>query len=406
MQAELFDPSPRYTVTSLTRRLRVLIENQTELQDIWVEGEISNHSRPASGHVYFTLKDGGAQLKCVMWRSDAARLKLALQDGMAVEARGSIGVYEVGGSYQLYARLLRPLGEGSLYAEFLRLKALLEAEGLFDPERKREIPEQARKIGVVTSPSGAAWQDILDTIARRYPLAEVILAPTLVQGAEAPRAIIQALRNLNAWEAPDVIILARGGGSMEDLWAFNDEGVVRVVADSKAPVISGVGHETDFTLVDFAADLRAPTPTAAAELATQITIEDLKAGTRQMGQFLNSEMQALTQHLRDELVFLQGRLRILSPKRRIQNESQRLDDIQRRLQGIQTHNILLARTRLAGMDKRLISLNPLAILQRGYAVVTRKADGVTVREKASAQPGEALRVRVSDGEFEARVTGE
>ena len=273
----LFDASPRWTVTDLTRYLRQLLEADSSLQGVWVQGEISNLSRPSSGHIYFTLKDSGASLRCVMWRNEAARLRFAPQDGMAIEAHGSISIYEAGGQYQLYADILRPLGEGALYQEFLRLKALLEAEGLFDPARKRSIPEFPRRIGIVTSPTGAALRDMLNTLRRRLPLAEVILAPTPVQGDEAPPGIVAALRSLNRVAAPDVILLARGGGSIEDLWAFNDERVVRAVTESAAPVITGVGHETDFTLADFAADLRAPTPTAAAELATPVTVLDLKA---------------------------------------------------------------------------------------------------------------------------------
>ncbi len=406
MQPALFDASPRYTVTDLTRRLRLLLESTADLQGVWVEGEISNFSRPSSGHVYFTLKDSGAQLRCVIWRNDAARLKFTPTDGMSVETHGSISLYEAGGQYQLYADLLRPLGEGALYAEFLRLKALLEAEGLFDPKRKRPIPELPRRIGIVTSPTGAALRDMLNTLRRRYPLAEVVLASTPVQGAEAPPAIVAAMRTLNLSAAPDVILLARGGGSMEDLWAFNDERVVRAVVASAAPVISGVGHETDFTLADFAADLRAPTPTAAAELATPITLADLQSALVQMGQFLVSEAQASFQHRREGLGWLEGRLRLVSPARRLQGERQRLDDIGRRLNAAQIHGLALTAARLSGLESRLLALSPLAVLKRGYAVVTRKADGRTVMETSHVHPGDDVRVRLRDGEFEARVSDE
>jgi exodeoxyribonuclease VII large subunit len=406
MQPDLFNAEPRYTVTSLTRHLRAILENTADLQGVWVEGEISNHARPSSGHVYFTLKDAGAQLRCVMWRNDAARLKFALEDGMSVEAHGNLSLYEAGGQYQLYTDTLRPLGEGALYAEFLRLKAKLEEEGLFDPARKRPIPERSKRIGIVTSPTGAALRDILNTLRRRYPLAEVILAPTPVQGSEAPPAIIKALENLNKAAAPDVILVARGGGSIEDLWAFNDEGVVRAVAGSEAPVISGVGHETDFTLVDFSADLRAPTPTAAAELATPVTMDDLQSGLIQMGQTIANEMLMLCQHQRERLGWMEGRLGLLSPLRRVQSEAQRLDETSRRLTAVTVHNLSLERTRLAGMDNRMLALSPLAVLQRGYAVVTRKEDGSTVAKTSHVHAGDDLRVRVSDGEFEARVQGE
>ncbi|MEW6094717.1 MAG: exodeoxyribonuclease VII large subunit [Chloroflexota bacterium] len=406
MQPALFDASPRYTVTDLTRRLRLLLESTADLQGVWVEGELSNFSRPSSGHVYFTLKDSSAQLRCVMWRNDAARLKFTPADGMLVEAHGGISLYEASGQYQLYADLLRPLGEGALFAEFLRLKALLEAEGLFDPRRKRPIPELPRRIGIVTSPTGAALRDMLNTLRRRYPLAEVILAPTPVQGEEAPPAIVAALRTLSLSAAPDVILLARGGGSMEDLWAFNDERVVRAVAESTAPVITGVGHETDFTLVDFAADLRAPTPTAAAELATPLTLADLQSGLMQMEQSLVGEMQAGFQRRRETLGWLEARLRLVSPRRRLQSERQRLDDITRRLNATQAHGLALAAARLNGLESRLLALSPLAVLQRGYAVVTRKADDRIVSEVSLARPGDDLSVRVRDGEFGARVSGE
>ena len=232
-QLALFELSPRWTVSTLTRYLRQLLESDANLQDVWVQGEISNLSRPASGHLYFTLKDSGASLRCVMWRNEAARVRLALQDGQSVEAHGKISLYEAGGQYQLYADLVRPLGEGALYQEFLRLKALLEAEGLFDTARKRPLPDSPRQIGIVTSPTGAALRDILNTLRRRLPLVKVILAPTPVQGDEAPPAIVSALRSLNRVGAPQVIILARGGGSIEDLWAFNDERVVRAVVEIK-----------------------------------------------------------------------------------------------------------------------------------------------------------------------------
>jgi exodeoxyribonuclease VII large subunit len=399
----LFDASPRWTVTDLTRYLRQLLEADASLQGVWVQGEISNLSRPSSGHVYFTLKDSGAALRCVMWRNDAARLRFAPQDGMAIEAHGSVSIYEAGGQYQLYADVLRPLGEGALYQEFLRLKALLEAEGLFDPIRKRPIPEFPRRIGIVTSPTGAALRDMLNTLRRRLPLAEVILAPTPVQGDEAPPAIVAALRSLNRVATPDVILLARGGGSIEDLWAFNDERVVHAVVESAAPVITGVGHETDFTLADFAADLRAPTPTAAAELATPITVLDLKANLAEIGRVLVSGTAAIIQRQRESAAWLDSRLRLSSPVRRLQTERQRLDELARRGNAAQAHRLELAAEKQRGLESRLLALNPLAVLGRGYAVVTKGKK--VVSSTAQVQAGDALRVRVRDGEFDARVTG-
>ncbi|MFW5714622.1 MAG: exodeoxyribonuclease VII large subunit, partial [Brevefilum sp.] len=259
----LFQPQNVLNVSQLTGYLRQLLESDEILQDLWVEGEISNFAQPSSGHLYFSLKDGESSIRCVMWRNSAARLNFAPRDGLAVQAHGSVNIYKVNGQVQLYVDTLQPAGEGALYQEFLRMKAKLEAEGLFDEARKRPIPEIPQVIGIITSPTGAALQDMLNTLRRRYPVAEVVLAPTAVQGIDAPPGIADALSRLNSETHPDVILLGRGGGSIEDLWAFNEEQVVRAVVTSQTPVISGVGHETDFTLTDFAADLRAPTPTAA-----------------------------------------------------------------------------------------------------------------------------------------------
>jgi exodeoxyribonuclease VII large subunit len=398
MQPSLFE-NPPWTVTALTRYLRALLENDGMLQDVWVEGEISNLSRPASGHIYFTLKDAAAALRCVMWRSDVLRNRLTLQDGMAVEIHGRIGIYEPAGQYQLYVDRIRPLGEGALFQEFLRLKALLEAEGLFDAARKRPIPALPRRIGIVTSASGAAIRDMLNTLRRRLPLVEVILAPSLVQGEEAPLALVEALTAL-ARQQPDVILLARGGGSIEDLWAFNDERVVRAVAASPVPIICGVGHETDFTLCDFAADLRAPTPTAAAELATQITLQDLFASLQTIEKRL---LTATAERLRTEhstLQALQTRLHFHSPRRRLESERQRLDDLSRRASWAILQRLRLQNARLDGLNRRLQALNPLAVLRRGYALLRRKEDGGLVSRVAQASA--EMIVRLSDGEFEVR----
>jgi exodeoxyribonuclease VII large subunit len=403
-QLSLFDAAPRWTVTDLTRYLRRLLDADETLQEVWVQGEISNFSRPSSGHLYFTLKDAGAQLRCVMWRSDAARLRFSPQDGMAVEAHGHVSVYEASGQYQLYADVLRPLGEGALYQEFLRLKAVLEAEGLFDMARKRSLPERPLRIGIVTSPTGAALRDILDTLRRRNPLVEVILAPAPVQGEEAPPALVKALERLNQRAAPDVILLARGGGSIEDLWAFNDARLVRAVAASAAPVITGVGHETDFTLVDFAADLRAPTPTAAAELATPVTLLDLLDELGAIRARLGAQTAALIERHKDWLRTQKTRLQFFSPVRRLQTERQRVDDAARRLVAAQTHRLRLAGERLRGVENRLQALSPLGVLERGYALVTRRADRRLVTGRTQVTVGDALEVRVRDGSFAARVS--
>lgn len=402
MQPSLF--SETLTVSQLTFHIRKLLEGDPQLQDVWVTGEISNLSRPASGHIYFTLKDKGASLKCVMWKGDVMRTRPTLQEGAAVEVRGRIAVYEPQGQYQLVASLVQARGEGALFQEFLRLKAMLEAEGLFDPERKREIPEFPRTIGIVTSATGAALRDMLNTIRRRQPLARVLLAPSPVQGVDAPPALVNAIQSLNdQFTTPQftnsqpVILLARGGGSIEDLWAFNDERVVRAVADSQTPVISGVGHETDFTLCDFAADLRAPTPTAAAELATQTTLDDLHAQLDYYQSRLSDLTSSLLADHRAFVSALASRLRYVSPERTIQSEFQRVDELSRRAASALTHRIQLQSARVDGMSKRLGALNPAGILSRGYAIITRASDGKVVSKVTQAQ-GE-LTVRVSDGEF-------
>jgi exodeoxyribonuclease VII large subunit len=401
MQSTFFSEqsSQQWTVSKLTFYIRKLLEENETLQDVWVQGEISNLSRPASGHVYFTLKDSSAALKCVMWKTSAMRLGIALQDGKAVEVHGKIGVYEVSGQYQLYADQIRPVGEGALYQEFMRLKAMLEAEGLFASERKRPIPLFPQKIGIVTSATGAALRDMLNTIRRRLPLIEVILAPAPVQGIEAPPALVKAIQSL-VLQSPDVIIIARGGGSIEDLWAFNDERVVRAVALSSVPIICGVGHETDFTLCDFAADLRAPTPTAAAELATQITLQDLAATVANFQARMNKSMLEILNVQKSVLASLAAQMRYVSPERRIQSERQRVDELARRAHSALFHHLQLQSAHVKGMQRRLEALNPNAVLARGYAVVTRKEDGGVVSRVVEAS--EDMKVRVSDGEFEVK----
>ena len=390
------------SVTDITRYLRALLESDDVLRDVWVQGEISNLSRPSSGHVYFTLKDEGAALRSVIWKTNALRMRLPLQNGTRVEAHGYISLYERDGQYQLYIDALRLAGEGLLYQEFLRLRARLEADGLFDPERKRPIPARPQRIGIVTSPTGAALQDMLNTLQRRYPLAEVLLAPTAVQGEEAPLQIVAALERLNHL-APDVILLARGGGSLEDLWAFNDERVVRAVAASAVPVITGIGHETDFTLADFAADLRAPTPTAAAMLAAP-DAADLRAALSNLAARLAGAVDWRVQQQRRELQDRAHRLERVSPAWRVSNDRQRLDMLSLALQRGVEHTLSLDRARAAALAQRLAALNPLAVLQRGFAVISGP-DGALLRSVTTVRPGSPIQVRLSDGRLDAEVTG-
>jgi exodeoxyribonuclease VII large subunit len=402
-QFSLFQPKS-WSVTELTRYLKDLIESDHNLVDIWVQGEVSNFSRPRSGHLYFTIKDGNASLRCVMWRNAAARLTYLPRDGDAVEVHGGVSVYEAGGQYQLYADQIRAIGEGALYQEFLRLKAKLEAEGLFDEARKRPIPAYPKRIGIVTSPTGAALRDILNTLRRRYPLVDVILAPTAVQGVDAPDGIVRGLQALNRTARPDVILVARGGGSIEDLWAFNEEIVARAIVASDVPVISGVGHQTDFTIADFVADLRAPTPTAAAELATPDRSE-LKIMISELLQQLARAFLGISTRHRWSLGDLVSRLIRFSPLTRIQRDRQRMDELGYRSSNALENYLRLQRTQLAGLIQGLNGLNPQSILGRGYAVVS-KLDGTIVSHVEQAKPGEHLNVRVSDGEFPTEVLEE
>jgi exodeoxyribonuclease VII large subunit len=301
----------------------------------------------------------------------------------------------------LYVDTLRPSGEGRLLQEFLRLKARLEEEGLFAPERKRPIPVQPKIIGIVTSPTGAALQDMLNTLRHRYPLAEVVLAPSAVQGDDAPLEVVAALKALNRLVHPDVILLGRGGGSLEDLWAFNDERVVRAIIASPAPVITGVGHETDFTLADFAADLRAPTPTGAAVLATPDKA-DLRASLVSLASRLDGEFEAVFEERQARLDDMQRRLLRASPLWQIQNGRQRLDDLSTRGQLALGHRLQLQRAQMAGLRSRLQALNPLAVLERGFAVVSRP-DGSLVRSVSQVKAGDEIQVQVADGKFSADI---
>lgn len=389
------------TVSDISRYLRELMDSDEILRDVWVRGEISNLSRPSSGHIYFTLKDASSALKCVIWKMTAMRLPLMLQSGMAIEAHGGISVYERDGQYQLYVDAVRMSGEGALYQEFLRLKARLETEGLFDSSRKRELPLIPKSIGIVTSPTGAALQDMLNTLRRRYPLAEVVLASAAVQGDEAPPAVAKAIELLNAKSQVDVIILARGGGSLEDLWAFNDERVVRAVVNSRVPVVTGIGHETDFTLSDFAADLRAPTPTAAAELCTPDQLE-LRAGLDTLASRLGYALQAVSVDARADLMEAIHRLANVSPLWLVRNDRQRLDELVSRVE-ISIHNeTRMQRSRVMGAKARLTSLNPFAVLQRGYAILS-DSDGRVVNSISQVQPDDQLNIKVSDGTIRSRV---
>lgn len=393
---------PTYSVTELNATVRELLESDERLQSVWVTGEVTDMKRHSSGHWYFGLKDKDCQLKCVMWRSSAERQSFLPKNGDALMAHGYIGVYETRGEYQLYADKVRPAGIGDLYQQFEELKARLDAEGLFAPERKRPIPSQPRQIGVVTSAEAAAFQDIQNVLRRRFPLAEIILSATAVQGSDAPPQIVKAIERLNQYTQVDVILVIRGGGSLEDLWAFNDERVAYAIATSRIPVISGVGHEIDFTIADFVADLRAPTPSAAAEVATP-NVADLRAEVERLDDTLHGLMDSILATKSGDLSIAQRTMGRLSPAGFICTSRQRIDDLNARLVSLERGRLTLLGERLAARDAALKAANPQAILGRGYALVYRSEDGGRVTKEKDATPGTGISIQLGKGELKARV---
>jgi exodeoxyribonuclease VII large subunit len=396
------DEPSHYTVSELATYIRLKFEMDSHLKSIWVEGEVSNLSRASSGHLYFTIKDASAQLKCVMWKSSVARLQYTPEHGDKVVVLGTVGIYEQRSEYQLVAQVIQATGVGDLNQQLELLKAKLLAEGLFDESRKRPLPFFPRKIGVVTSPTTAAFQDVLKVLSRRFPVAEIILSPTLVQGEAAPLQIIAALERINQLNDIDVILLVRGGGSLEDLWCFNDERVVRAVAASRLPIVTGVGHEIDFTLVDFASDRRAPTPSAAVEMVTP-EIESLHYSLEVLQERAYNAIQNRLEALRDDLNASQRSLRHLSPYTRIQNYRQRVDDLTMRLQRAMGGNLNTTRQRLNAQEAALRANSPLAILSRGYAIVTRAGDGKRLTDAQDAAPGIDVLIQLDKGSLRAAV---
>jgi exodeoxyribonuclease VII large subunit len=391
------------SVTQLSRYLKELLETDDILQDIWVKGEISGCRVYPSGHCYFTLKDAEAQLPCVFFKY--ARMRSAapeLRDGMAVAANGRISLYERDGKLQLYVDSIEPLGDGVLFLRFEQLKARLAAEGLFDVERKRPLPAFPSVIGIVTSPQAAALRDMLRVLRARNPLVQVIFSPTLVQGAEAPAAIADALDLLNEYGDVDVAIVGRGGGSIEELWAFNEEVVARAIARSRIPIISGVGHETDFTIADFVADHRASTPTAAATAA----VPDLAAWLADVQTHqhaLTVLMEDFVAGLADELARTTRDLQRQNPQYQLDRLHQQLDDTTALLQTRLQHILSLRGERLHGVTLQLHSLSPLLTIARGFAVVRRDADAVVVTRTQQVQAGDTITIQVTDGHIHARV---
>ena len=390
------------SVSELNGMVRSVLESEYRLQDLWVSGEVSNLSIPSSGHMYFTLKDEEAVVRCVMWRPAVARLLVNPREGEQIEVHGSIGVYESGGRYQLYADKIRVSGKGELFQQFLALKRRLEEEGLFQAELKRKIPLFPTRIGVVTSPTAAALKDVINVLRRRYPLAELILSPANVQGDDAPQSIVRAPKTLNQDANPDVILLVRGGGSMEDLSPFNDEGVVRAVAASMAPTITGIGHATDFILADFAADKRAPTPSAAAEIATPDREElavDLQDSRKRLSQKFAEQLGKLRWELKDG----KNALLRVSPAARIRNAKLQVDELHQRSLALVRHALELKAAEVLGLQQTLRVIGPRAVLERGFAYVRKKSDESLIRSRDDVEVHDRLVVEVQDGEFDVEV---
>ena len=387
-------------VAHVTRYLKGLLESDDLLRDLWVSGEVSNLSRSMAGHLYFTIKDREGQLKCVFFGESGQCTWMA--NGSAIVTHGRASLYELQGALQLYVDVVQPEGTGVLHLQLEELRARMEKEGLFDESRKRRLPRFPRRIGVVTSPTGAALRDILKVLSRRYPVAEVLLAATQVQGDSAAPGIVECLRLLNTLGDVDVIILARGGGSLEELWAFNEEPVVRAVHASHIPVVTGVGHETDTTLADLAADLRAPTPSAAA-MAVAPDVADLMRQVSSMRQDLLLRSMIMVSRRTEVLERAAHDLYRALPD--IPARRQRVDDISRVLLPAFSGQLELRKERLRGLSLQLESLSPLQTIERGYAIVRRVRDGSVVQRVGQVISGEGMNVQVADGTFEAQVAG-
>ncbi|NHA15620.1 exodeoxyribonuclease VII large subunit [Thioalkalivibrio sp. XN279] len=448
MSSEDFELPERdvWTVARLNREVRLLLE--TGLPALWIEGEVSNLARPASGHVYFSLKDEAAQVRCVMWRSTALKLAVSPRNGMQLLLRARLTVYEPRGEYQLVTEYAEEAGEGALRRRFEALKAKLLDEGLFAESAKRPLPRLPRRIGVITSPSGAAVRDILHVLRRRFPAVPVIIYPTPVQGDGAAAKIAAALATASQRAECDVLILARGGGSLEDLWSFNEEVVARAIRASDIPVVSGIGHEVDFTIADFAADLRAPTPSGAAELVVPDALEWLRRLNKDAGRLRNAMSrqlgtlaqkldwqrrrlavahpgQRLRQH-HQRLDELEGRLRraidsaiatrqrrlahagavlvAQSPARRVQATRERVDSLQQRLRTSARYRLQSLRSRVDASGHALHTVSPLATLERGYAIATDPRDGTILRDARQLAAGDRIELRLARGQVEAEVT--
>ena len=390
------------SVSQLNEYIRGKLDGDALLSGIAVRGELSNYKVYPSGHHYFTLKDEASSLKCVMFKSSAVRLRFRPENGMKVIAMGKISVYPRDGVYQLYCASMAMDGIGDLYAAFEQLKAKLSAQGLFDPAHKKPLPKYPGTIGIVTSSAGAAVHDMLRILRKRYPLTRVLLLPVRVQGAEAPGEIAAAIRYANHYQLADLLIVGRGGGSIEDLWAFNDEQVAHAIYDSRIPVISAVGHEPDVTISDYVADLRAATPSNAAELAVpdqDALRQNLDSMCMAMTTALTRQVKAARQHLQ----VLSGSPALQSPTGYLEQRRKSLELLQNRLVSAETRTVERKNRQFIELTSKLDAMSPLKVLTRGYALV-RREDGMVLKSVRKIEPGERIKVSLSDGSLTAAVT--
>ncbi len=386
------------TVTELTRMIKQTLEQ--DYPSVLLQGEVSNFKRHTSGHVYFTLKDEGAQIAAVLWRSRAMMLSFLPEDGMKVVVRGRVTVYEPRGSYQIDVSAIRPFGVGELQLAFEKLKRKLAAEGLFDAAHKRPLPAFPRRIGMITSPTGAALHDMVQIIGRRYPLVDLILLPVRVQGAGAAVEVAEAIRSFNEFGEVDLLIVGRGGGSMEDLWAFNEEIVARAIYASRIPVVSAVGHEVDFTIADFVADLRAPTPSAAAEMVVpdrRSLLETLHKNWYRM----HDEAVQIVQTRRKRVQHIIESYAFNRPVDLLREFSQRLDELDRAMAVSVTHLVAMLKARCTSLGQRISALDPQLTLKRGYVLVSK--DGEAVSSAVQLHPDDEIALRFHDGTVKSTV---
>ena len=389
------------SVSELNQYLKTLLETNSLLKNLTIQGELSNVKRAASGHLYFSLKDPGSKIDCVMFRNAAAGLKFLPKEGQQVTLRGSLGIYLPSGQYQVTVRSMEPHGVGDLFQAYLALKSELEEKGYFEPERKKKLPEIISRVGLVTSPTGAAVKDMISIIKRRNPLIDIVIYPSLVQGDEAPKNLIQGIKTFNELQSVDVIVIGRGGGSIEDLWAFNDRNLAKAIYESDLPVVSAVGHEIDYTISDFVADLRAPTPSGAAELVAEETMSMMRALVllkSRMGQ----SMQARITANRDVLLGMKKAFMRFRPRERIGDTRLSIDAIQERMSRSIKRRLKDERRQLSNLESRLEAMNPIKVLKKGYVRVTDEK-GIPVGSVAGLNVDQRIHLRFADGEAVASI---